>query len=174
MERGVAIHQTPPSSLPQDVATVETFWVMNGGYILNYQNAAKRHLTAGEAMTKPMSKAQRTEVVAAVQRASADMKKYKALMVDVHKNPEDWTVEDLQKLKIDPKSAEMFKALVRIRDAKYGDMYSDVIKDYLDTKLRNIMRDNIGEDEKVMSKLELDRLMLRVQQVAGRAATPAK
>ena len=90
------------------------------------------------------------------------MARLEGKMVDIHRNPKDWTIEDLQKMKTDPKGAEAFKALVRVRDAIYGNEHGTEIKKYLIQKLQTAT-----PREGEMTVSELRALMDRVQQVGG-------
>ena len=116
------------SSLPVDIQTVTNFMANNGGWVLSYQESQAQFRLAGKAFGMAKNNEQKTEAARLVLKGEANMKRCKANMVDIHKNPKDWTIEDLQKMKTDPKGAEAFNALVRVRDAIYGNEHSAEIK----------------------------------------------
>jgi len=92
--------------------------------------------------------------------ASARMKEYKAKMLDIHASPEDWTVEDLVKLKNDPKGKEIFKALVRVRNAIYDPEVPADVRKQLAQNLLSTMSEGT-EASKLRGLLD------RVKTVAG-------
>lgn len=114
-----APQETSPSTLRQDCALVTHFAAYNGGYVLRYENAQKIRKHAANILAETTNVGLRNEVALGAKEALAIMNEVKPKMVHIHVSPEEWTVEDLQKLKSDPKGKKVFAALVRVRDAIY-------------------------------------------------------
>ena len=133
-----APQQTSPSTLRQDCALVTHFMAYNGGYVLRYENAQEIRKNASYVLANTTNLAARGEAALGAKKALEIMNEIKPKMIHIHVSPEEWTVEDLKKLKADPKGKKVFAALVRVRDAIYdptvdADLRKELAKNLLDT-----------------------------------------
>ncbi|MBO9657729.1 MAG: hypothetical protein J7527_02800 [Chitinophagaceae bacterium] len=135
-----APQQKTPPTLRQDCALVTHFMAYNGGYVLRYENAVEiRKSAAFILFNTPASKVElRYEVAQDAKKALEIINEVKPKMIHIHVSPEEWTIEDLKKLKADPKGKKVFAALVRVRDAIYdptvdADLRKELAKNLLDT-----------------------------------------
>ena len=157
----VANGQANTKRYSEDCALVTDFMANNGSYVVKYGKAKEIYNRSTDHMGIAPTIYLAGEAAKLRKEARSIMDDFKAKMVDIHASPKDWTVDDLQKMKTDPKGAEAFKALVRVRDAMYGNEYSAEIKKYLIRKLQNAIP---GEE---MAVSELRALLDRVQTVGG-------
>ena len=134
-----APQQTIPSTLRQDCALVTHFMAYNGGYVLKYEKAQQILKDVGYILAKSTNMSARTEAAGQGADAADTMKDCKSKMIHIPASPEEWAVQDLQKLKTDPKGREVFAALARVRDAIYDpNVDADLRKELASTLLDRI------------------------------------
>ncbi|MBO9657727.1 MAG: hypothetical protein J7527_02790 [Chitinophagaceae bacterium] len=138
--RGV-VQQAAFSSLRQDCKLVTDFIANNGGYILRYENAVEIRKSATFILfNTPASRVElRYEAAQDAKKALEIMNEVKPKMIHIPVLPEEWTLEDLRKLKTEPKGRKVFVALVRVRNA----IYDPTVESSLRKELANALLDKI-------------------------------
>ena len=159
-EGGGIPQQTSRPGLRQDCALVTHFVTYNGGYFLKYEAAVEIRKSAGLVLAKTSNLAARYQVAQDAKDALEIMNEVEPKMIHIPASPEEWTVEDLRKLKTDPKGKKVFVALVRVRNA----IYDPTIDANLRKELARALLDHIP-DRKTDA---LKELFDRVQMAEGR------
>jgi hypothetical protein len=144
----------------EDCALVTHFMETNGRYVLVYENSQEIRKNSSRILGLTSNLAARAEAAYNARDAQVDINAVKDKMVLIHRLPEDWTVEDLAKMKSHPKGAEVFKALVRVRNAIYDPEVPKEVKVQLLKNLLNAMPDGTAT-------AKLRALLDRVQTVGG-------
>lgn len=164
-----ALQPAPASTLRQDCALVTHFMAYNGGMVLKYENAVEIRKSADYVLANTTNLAARGEAALAGKDALDDINALKPKMVHVPVSPENWTVADLKKLKNDPKSREVFAALVRVRNA----IYDPALDADLRKELASMLLDRIPGRRTDALKGLLDRVQM-VGEGSLQAPKPAK
>ena len=152
--------QTSQPTLRQDCALVTRFVAYNGGYVLRYENAREIRKNASNVLANTTNLAARGEAAMGAKEALEIMNEVKPKMIPIPVSLEEWTLEDLRKLKTDPKGRKVFVALVRVRNA----IYDPTIDADLRKELANALLDKIPARRTDALKGLFD----RVQLVEGR------